>query len=140
MFKTIRIIATILFIPILVACATAPETFVKNQSGNWITIELSGNQTKDTVWGKVSDSLKERDLEFEKIDRDAGYMRTAWNFRISKDRTYATRVIIDFPSNGKTLRVKTEAQYFEEKRWVEGYDTGYNATIKEELSSILGRK
>ena len=100
MLKSIRLIGAVLGISILAACASAPATFVRNQPGGWITIEISGEMTKDILWGKVSDALKERDLEFEKIDKDAGYMRTGWNFRISKDKAYATRVIVaEFSSN-----------------------------------------
>ena len=140
MLKSIRLIGAVLGISILAACASAPATFVRNQPGGWITIEISGEMTKDILWGKVSDALKERDLEFEKIDKDAGYMRTGWNFRISKDKAYATRVIVDFPSNGKTIRVKTEAQYREKENWIEGFDSGYNQTFKDEITAIVGRK
>jgi hypothetical protein len=137
MFKRLTVVFGAL---VLAACASAPSTFVRNQSGDWVTIELSGGINKETVWGKVADSLKERDLEFEKIDREAGYMRTSWNYKVSTNRTYATRAIIDFPSNGKTIRVKTEAQYLRKGIWIEGFDSSYNNTFRQEIAAIVGRK
>lgn len=140
MFASIRLTALIVAALILTACASAPQTFVRNQSGGWIQIELSGELTKDALWGKVADSLKERDLEFEKIDKDAGYMRTSWNFKSSDAKLYATRVIVDFPSDGKTIRVKTEAEYNEKGLWIEGFDSGYNQTFKDEITAVVGKK
>ena len=96
--------------------------------------------TKETLWGKITDSLKERDLDFEKVDKDAGYIRTTWNLRLSKDKSYATRVIIDIPSSGKIIRIKTEAQYMEGSEWAEGFDSSYNQTFKDEIAAIVGRK
>ena len=148
MYKLICQICLIFFSILLVACSSVPVSFVRNQPSSWVAIELSDAFTKEVAWGKVSDALKERDLEFEKIDKDAGYMRTAWRFQViasglfgtQKEKVYATRVIVDFPSNGKTIRIKTEAQYKEDGNWLEGFDTNYNQTIKSELTSIIGRK
>ena len=137
-------VASLLVALLFVACASAPSTFVRNAPG-WVSVEVADGMTKEVLWGKIADSLKERDLEFEKIDKDAGYMRTSWNFKVTKDKSYATRVIIDFPSNGKIIRMKTEAQYhvehtFGDAEWVEGFDSGYNQTFKDEISAIVGRK
>lgn len=152
MLKSIRFIGTVLAISMLAACASKPATFVRNQPGNWIAVEITGDISRDRLWGKVADALKERDLEFEKIDKDAGYMRTSWKYTITKDswgresEYYATRVTIDFPSNGKIIRVKTEAQYKEVNllndgfRWVEGFDSSYNQTFKDEITAVVGRK
>jgi hypothetical protein len=132
-------ITSLLLLTLLVACASAPPTFVRNAPG-WVSIEVAEGLTKEILWGKVADSLKERDLEFEKIDKDAGYMRTSWNYKISKDKTYSTRVVIDFPSSGKMIRIKTEAQYLSDGDWIEGFDSGFNQTFKDEISAIVGRK
>jgi hypothetical protein len=146
MLNFIRFIGTVLSISMLAACASAPTTFVRNQPASWIAIETTGDMTKDVLWGKVADSLKERDLEFEKIDKDAGYMRTGWKYKVTKDtigregQVYATRVTIDFPSNGKTIRVKTEAQFKDGDIWVEGFDSSYNQTFKDEITAVVGRK
>ncbi|NOS88257.1 MAG: outer membrane protein assembly factor BamC [Methylococcaceae bacterium] len=128
----------ILLIAILNACASAPDSFNRNKAG-WITIELQNKLTKEEVWGKVADSLKERDMEFDKIDKDVGYLRTAWNYNITKNDTYATRIIIDFSSNGKTLRIKSEARYQTKEGWIEGYDTEFTQTIKDEITAIVGQ-
>ncbi len=136
-----KIIAMFFAASIMSACAFAPSTFVRNQPG-WSVIELADGVSKDSAWGKVADALKERDLEFDKIDKDAGYMRTAWNYRLSNknNQTYATRVIVDFPTNGKTIKVKTQAQFLNDGRWEEGFDVNYQSTFKEEIASVIGRK
>ena len=144
----VRKIIALLTLFALVACASYPDSFVRNQPSNWITIELANGATREAVWGKVADSFKERDLEFEKIDREAGYMRTSWHYVVTKSqqsildyfvpkKIYATRVIVDFPSTGKIIRVKTEAQYNVDGAWIEGFDTNYSQTIKNELAQIL---
>src|SRR5207237_420787 len=132
-------VASILVSLVFCACTSLPPTFVRNAAG-WVSIEVAEGLPKEVVWGKVADSLKERDLEFEKIDKDAVYMRTSWNLTFSQDRAYATRVIIGFPSSGRIIRVKTEARYGSEGEWLEGFDSGYNQTIKDELAAIVGRK
>lgn len=146
MKKKLKILALFCFCILISSCSSAPASFIRNQPGSWVAIELAENLTKEQAWGKVSDSLKERDLEFEKIDKDAGYMRTSWHYVVTSafmgkvEKLYANRVIVDFPSNGKTIRVKTEAQFFENEGWTEGFDSSYNQTIKTELASILGKK
>jgi hypothetical protein len=123
----------------LVITACAPATFVRNAPG-WTMIEIKNGLTTDQVWGKVADSIKERDLEFEKVDKEVGYMRTTWNYEISKSTHYATRIIVDFPSNGKVLKVKTEALYCDRYGCNEGFDSKYDQTFKSELTALISQK
>ena len=122
------------------ACISIPDSFNKTQAG-WKVIVLNDSTSKDKAWDIVSDSIKERDFEFAKIDKDSGYIRTAWNYRIYSDykKTYATRIIIDFPSDGKKIRIKTEAQYLERGgEWIEGVDMNFQSTFREEISAMVG--
>jgi hypothetical protein len=119
--------------------SSMPRTFSRNSPG-WIIIEVAEGLDKDTLWGKVADAIKERDLEFEKVDKDAGYMRTSWSITWTGKETYATRVIVDFPSSVRTIRVKTEARYARKEGWIIGWDTHYNETFKDDIEGVVGRK
>lgn len=133
----IKLTKTLLLFLVVTACA--PATFIRNAPG-WTMIEIRDGLTADKAWGKVADSIKERDLEFEKVDKDVGYMRTAWSYEVSKSTKYATRITLDFTSGGKVLRVKTEALYCDRDGCEEGFDSKYDQTFKSELAALMGEK
>jgi hypothetical protein len=128
----------------LVSCA--PPTFVKSAPG-WKTIELNedlmGNY--DKAWQKTVDTIA-REYDIEMLDKDSGYLRTAWLYGVSGGiyNRYRGRLTVKYPSVAEATKVdiKTSAQWLEDEvylRWVSGWDRDFQRDVYTNLAGRLGR-
>ncbi|MCK4814589.1 hypothetical protein KA005_02370 [bacterium] len=124
----------------------APNSFVRSSPG-WKVIELRDDLKGDyaKTWQITVDSIA-RNWDIEIMDKDSGYLRTAWAYGISGGayNRYRGRLTIKYP-NGPTsdkLELKTDAQWAENVYygwWINGYDTNFNRDVYGTLSGRLGR-
>lgn len=141
---TALVVCSVAGIVVLGGCA--PSTFVK-QSAGWKTIEFNENTQGnfDTAWQKCVDTIA-RDYDLEMLDKDSGYLRTAWIYGISGGtyNRYRGRITVKFPELKEPTKVdvKTEAQWLtDEPRglWLPGWDKTFQRDVYTALSGRLGR-
>lgn len=128
---------------LVVGCA--PVTFVKTQPG-WKTIEFNDSITGnfDAAWQKCVDTIA-RDYDIEMLDKQSGYLRTAWIYGISGGvyNRYRGRITLKFPELKAPTKidVKTDAQWLidEPYRWEPGWDKTFQRDVYTALSGRLGR-
>ena len=134
-------------VPFLIVAGCAPTSFVKGRSAGWKTIELSENlkNNYDTCWQKTVDTIA-RDYDIEMLDKDSGYIRTAWLYGISGGayNRYRGRITVKYPEikNPTKVEVKTDAQWLADIRyglWQRGWDREFNREVFTTLSGRLGR-
>ena len=134
-------------ISLLLAAGCAPSTFVKGHSAGWKTIELNdslmGNY--DLSWQKTVDTIA-RDYDIEMMDKQSGYLRTAWLHGVSGGiyNRYRGRITIKFPEvkEPKKVEVKTDAQWLVKPAygvWERGWDRSFSREVFTTLSGRLGR-
>ena len=131
---------------VIVLGGCAPSTFVK-QSAGWKTIEFNENTQGnfDIAWQKCVDTIA-RDYDLEMLDKDSGYLRTAWIYGISGGvyNRYRGRITVKFPELKAPTKVdvKTEAQWLsnmESGIWPPGWDKTFQRDVYTALSGRLGR-
>ena len=131
----------------LVCAGCAPNTFVRGHAGGWKTIELNESLKGDynNTWQKTVDTIA-RDYDIEMLDKDSGYLRTAWMYGISGGiyNRYRGRITIKYPSvaNPDKIEVKTDAQWLSDPAygiWEPGWDKSFNRDVFTALSGRLGR-
>ena len=121
----------------------APSTFVKQSSG-WKSIELRPglNAEYDAAWQTVVDTIA-KDYDLELIDKDSGYLRTAWTYGISGGnlQRYRGRLTVKFPAvtNPDKVEIKTDAAWLTDMGWIPGYDSAFQRDVFSALSGRLGR-
>jgi hypothetical protein len=144
--KLFRIIAvgTIVGAGIL-GCASfgKPKSFVQaTDGGDWSTIQIRDNLTYDMAYNEVLDVCAKR-FEMDMISKDGGYGRTNWTYRWATDgkttEKYRCRVLFKFSADRTRVDIKTEAQYGGDPNWIIGYDTQLLATMKQDISGVIGR-
>ena len=129
----------------LFAAGCAPSTFVR-QSAGWKTIEFNENiQDFETAWQKCVDTVA-RDYDLEMLDKNSGYLRTAWIYGISGGvyNRYRGRITVKFPELKAPTQVdvKTEAQWLTNEPsgiWMPGWDKTFQRDVYTALSGRLGR-
>ncbi|MHC4478248.1 MAG: hypothetical protein ACYTEL_21630 [Planctomycetota bacterium] len=141
---------TKLWLPVIlvtVLCVgCAPPTFVKSAPG-WKTIELNqelmGNYDKS--WQKAVDTIA-REYDIEMLDKESGYLRTAWMYGVSGGiyNRYRGRLTLKFPTvvAPNQVDVKTSAQWLQDPgymRWVSGFDKQFQRDVFTNLAGRLGR-
>ena len=124
----------------------APSSFVRTPGG-WKTVEIRDGLAGDydQAWQTTVDSVA-RDWDIEILDKDSGYLRTAWITGIvgtqgAAAHRYMGRLTIKYPSvtDPMKVEVKTEAKWLEKYGWVKGYDTDFQRDVFSVLSGRLGR-
>ena len=124
----------------------APKSFVRS-SPDWKVIELrdSLRDDCDKAWQTTVDTVA-RSWDIEMMDRDSGYLRTAWAYGISggECNRYRGRLTIRYLEGQECekLEVKTEAQWLEDEaygNWVSGLDIAFDRDVYGALSGRLGR-
>jgi hypothetical protein len=94
------------------------------------------------AWQTAVDTIA-MDHDLEMLDRNSGYLRTAWQYGISGQRpqAYRGRLIIKFPTVDRPEKVelKTEADKLDGGVWVRGWDSSFQRDIFNALSGRLGR-
>ena len=83
----------------LVLPGCAPRTFVRSAPG-WKTIEFHEGLVNnyDEAWQKTVDTIA-RNWDIEILDKDSGYLRTAWVYGISggPQLRYRGRITVKYP-------------------------------------------
>jgi hypothetical protein len=142
-----KIVFTI-FLTILVASVFGcgglkpPDTFRRtlDEPGIWKSINVRESLTKGVVWKTTVDAISQK-YDLEVIDKESGYIRTAWKYIVTSGREnqrYRTRVIIKFLSD-EVLQIKTEANWLEDEGWVIGFDTQTLEDVYGDMQGRIGR-
>jgi opacity protein-like surface antigen len=135
----------IILVAALLACVgCAPSSFVKSSSG-WKVIEVREGLNNDCnkAWQTTVDTIA-RNWDIEMMDKESGYLRTAWTYGIGGGvySRYRGRLTVKFTGGQcDKLEVRTEAQWLEDYygNWIEGFDTTFNRDVYGTLSGRLGR-
>ncbi len=134
---------------LLSSVGCAPSTFVQQPSG-WKSIELREGLAKnfDASWQTVVDTIA-RDYDIELVDKNSGYLRTAWTYGISgsSSQRYRGRLTVKFSDvkAPEKVEIKTDAAWFSTNNpfgyagWIPGYDTAFQRDVFTALSGRLGR-
>ncbi len=143
MSTTTAFITALLLVTVfaMIGCtAKRPASFLHTPEPGWATIELRQDLDGDDAWEQVVDILARR-LELEMVARDGGYVRTSWLYTWLGDysENYRVRVIAKFSPDGKTVGVKSEANYLTKNGWLVGTDTQLLETIKTDVMGVVGR-
>lgn len=137
---------TCLVAVLLMGVGCAPKSFVRSAPG-WKAIELhDGLKGKyDEAWQKTVDTVA-REWDIELLDKDSGYLRTAWLHGISGGnyQRYRGRLTIKFPEikDPTTVEVRTQAQWLVNINrlvWINGFDTSHQRDVYTALGGRLGR-
>jgi hypothetical protein len=130
-------------------CATVPPTtFIQvrdTANTGWKTVELRDGLTYDDAWQVLVDTVAIK-YDIETTDKDAGYLRSAWQYMTGRDQgtgepfSYGRRMACKFAPDKKALQVKTEA-YYEVRNWptVYGLDSAFNQDVFTSIAGKLGR-
>jgi hypothetical protein len=147
MKKTYGLFAIVSLLMLFMSVGCAPSTFIKGRPGGWKTIELNENLVGNyaSAWQKTVDTVA-RDYDIELLDKDSGYLRTAWMYGISGGiyHRYRGRLTIKYPeiTNPGKVEVKTDAQWLSEQTygiWQRGWDSSFDRDVFTALSGRLGR-
>lgn len=101
----------------MITTGCAPATFIRQAPG-WKTIEFHSGLVNnyDDAWQKTVDTIV-RSWDIEILDKDSGYLRTAWIYGISGGPTvaYRGRITVKYPEikNVQKVEVKTVAEWWE---------------------------
>ena len=140
---------TYLLLVAVVALGTlgcAPRTFMRQAPG-WKAIELHEGLRGDydAAWQKTVDTIT-KSWDIEMLDKDSGYIRTAWLHGISGGDyvRYRGRLTVKYPEiqDPRMLEVRTQAQWLENPGrgvWITGVDTMYERDVYTALAGRLGR-
>ena len=133
---------------VLFTTGCAPSTFVRSAPG-WKTIEFRPGLVNnyDEAWQKTVDTIA-RTWDIEILDKDSGYLRTAWLYGISGGPMvrYRGRITVKYPEikMPEKVEVKTSAEWWQSgnvyaQRWVKGFDSSFQRDVFTELAGRLGR-
>ena len=143
--KTSLVLASFL---VLLTTGCAPKSFVRSAPG-WKTIELRPGLVNnyDDAWQKTVDSIA-RSWDIEILDKDSGYLRTAWVYGISDGPQikYRGRITVKYPEikMPEKVEVKTSAEWWARGSlyapiWVKGFDSSFQRDVFSDMSGRLGR-
>ncbi len=120
-------------------CRT-PAGFVKTLEPTWATIELREGLAQEKAWPLVIDLLVKR-FDIAYASKDSGYARTGWLYTWTGElrKDYRVRATIKFPLDGKSITVKSEAEYRGQMGWYRGTDTRLLETLKMDIMGTVGR-
>mgnify|MGYP001568662849 FL=1 len=133
----------VLVMCLLTGCQERPKSFVEQPPG-WNSITIRKGLAKDIAWQKVADLLA-KSYDLEVMNKDTGYIRTA--YKISQaiytssgqiESSYRRRVIAKIQSDTDIIEIKTEAGWWDKNCWLEGFDSVDMATLKTDISAVIG--
>ncbi len=133
---------------VFLSTGCAPRTFVRSAPG-WKTIEFREGLVNnyDEAWQKTVDTIA-RNWDIEILDKDSGYLRTAWVYGISggPQVRYRGRITVKYPEieMAEKTEVKTSAEWWKSgnayaPHWVKGFDSSFQRDVFTELAGRLGR-
>jgi hypothetical protein len=126
---------------VIIVSGCIPKSFILKEPG-WKAIEFRDGLTYDKAWKEVVDVLTTNwDIEF--LSKDAGYIRTSWQYGISgaHPRMYSGRITIKFSPERKVLMVKTEAQVLHPCGFMRrrGFDADFTRDVYSVIGGTIGR-
>ena len=120
----------------------APTTFYRTTQPSWTSIEMSKDMTFEEAWPKCVDVLA-RKFELEMIEKDAGYIRTAWIYTWWKKgvvtEAYRVQAVVKFSPDKRKVDISTKAHYLRSNGWVTGSDTLLMSTLKTDIMGVVSR-
>ncbi len=124
-------------------CATAriPRSFSQVSEPGWMTIEVREDVDFERAW-ETTFAILVRDFDIEFVEKDNGYIRTAWMYTWSGvyQQNYRVRVTMKFSEDRKSIAIKSEAQaLLQANIWTVGVDTRQLSTLKTDLMGTIGR-
>jgi hypothetical protein len=145
-YGVLRIVLVAVALTLCVGCASSsPSSFVRSNP-SWKVIEVREGLNNDCekAWQTTVDTVA-RNWDIEMMDKESGYLRTAWTYGISGGmyNQYRGRLTVKFPGGQQCnkLDVRTEAQWLGGYygNWINGFDTAFNRDVYSELAGRLGR-
>jgi len=127
----------------VVGCAStkAPNSFQKGSGGD-TTILLRQGLDFDRAFREVAFTLNRHGFETEMIQPEVGYIRTRWNFTWNDKGTtleaYRVRIVCNFNPSRTQLIIKAEAEFLDDDKWVQGFDTRAIETLRNDLNNVVG--
>lgn len=122
-------------------CGGAPRSF-NSAPPSWSNFTLREDLGYDHAWDMLFEVLVST-FDLEEIDKDDGYLRTAWlnTWSGAYLENYRVRVIAKFTPDRTGIRIRTEALFLSPGTgmWLFGTDDRLTATIKTDVMGTLGR-
>ena len=136
--RNVAILLSLSVVAIIVGCA--PTSFVKTSVADWKTVEFRPNLERESAWRMIADTLA-KNYDIEVIDKDSGYIRTAWMHTTTGkvNERYRTRIISKIPLSDDRVEIKTEAHWLSDSGWVAGYDTIMMDQVYSDIQGSVGR-
>ena len=127
---------------VFVGCASmfVPKSFIRTMEPTWASIEIREDIDYDRAWAMVVDLLARR-FDLAVIEKDTGYVRTAWLYTWTgkMKENYRVRVTAKFGADKIKVDVKSEAHFGGPGKWVIGTDTRLLSTLKSDIMGSVGR-
>ena len=128
---------------IIAGCSSLPHTFVTTRAdtGEWKVLEIREGLSNDKAWAIFVDTLSQK-YDLEVIQKDGGYIRTAWKYTfIDGDKIsnrYRTRFVAKLSGSPvwNQAQLKCESNWMEDEGWISGYDS---QLLKEMYGDIQGK-
>jgi hypothetical protein len=127
----------------VVGCASssAPNSFQRGSSGD-TTILLRQGLDFDRAFREVAFILNRHGFETEMLQPEVGYIRTRWSYTWNDKSTniewYRVRIICNFNPGRTQLILKAEAEYLDDDKWIQGFDTRAIETLRTDLNNSVG--
>jgi|SRR5574344_792937 hypothetical protein len=135
-----KIIFITMALIISIGTADAKKTWKKGQA-EWAKIQLSENFNYDTAFNTVLDLITDK-YEMDMINKDGGYIRTAWSYMRNKKgkqiKDQRIRVTIKFNHDRSQLQARTEVQKGGDDEWVDGEDVAASKQVRDDIHGVLG--
>jgi hypothetical protein len=125
---------------VAVGCASSPASFVRVTEAGWSTVEVAPGLNADDTWQSVVDILA-RKFDLEMINKESGYIRTAWSYTWTGERveTYRVRATVKFTPKRDQVQIRSEAEYGVEGSRIMGTDDRLLTTLKTDIAGVVAR-
>jgi hypothetical protein len=142
-YTNILAVFFVLALAFFISCA--PTTFVQTTNPGWNTVQVRDDLSYDQAWKSVVDLMAQR-FDLEIMSKEDGYLRTAWSHSWTGEvkENYKVRAIIKFAPSGRSLEVKSEAQYRDPSvvgmggGWKMGTDEVLTHTLRTDIMGKVG--
>jgi hypothetical protein len=125
-----------------IGCAGGPpKSFHRGSAGDTAVLLRQGLDF-DRAFREVAFILNRHGFESEMLQPEVGYIRTRWNHSWTTSgntlEAYRVRIICNFNPSRTQLLFKAEAEYMQNNRWVQGFDTRAIETLRNDLNMSIG--
>ena len=141
-----RLFSLVMGALIIAGCSSLPRTFVATRGdvGEWKVLEIREGLSNEQAWNIFVDTLSQK-YDLEVIQKDGGYIRTAWKYtHLDGDKVsdrYRTRFVAKLSGSPtwEKARLKCESNWMEDEGWISGYDTHLLEEIYGDIQGKIGR-